>query len=135
MHLPFRLFPRVRLRQAGILSLLLTTVSLPSSFAIDRVGPGLQHFFSCFGVMLSDPNQHSQNCLPNRVPNPTGSISTSSGTNVVPVIPAPAPVVPAVVVVPVVAAPPAPTPDPVVTPPPPPPPAPDPCACGACYVF
>ncbi len=71
--------------------------------------------------MISDPNQHSQNCLPNRVPNPTGSISTSSGTNVVPVVPTPTPVV---VVVPAVVAPPAPAPvpDPVVTPPPPPPP-------------
>lgn len=132
MYRPLPAFRR-RLRRAGLVSLLLTTVSLPPAFAIDRVGPGLQHFFSCFGEMLSDPNQHSQNCLPNRVPNPTGSISTSSGTNVVPVVPTPTPVV---VVVPAVVAPPAPAPvpEPVVTPPPPPPPAPDPCACGACYV-
>ncbi len=42
MHPPTAAFGR-RLRRAGLVSLLLASVSLPPAFAIDRVGTGVQH--------------------------------------------------------------------------------------------
>lgn len=92
-------------------------LAAPQVQAFDRVAVGARHFFQCLGLMLSDPDQHSQNCLPNRVVTSYGSISGSGGGSGRLVLVVPPDNVP---------------PD-VVTPPPPPPP-PEPCsACGACY--
>jgi hypothetical protein len=98
-----------------LIGLLMAGVAIQPANAVDNVRREVRHFFECLGLMIGNPPGHADNCLPNRVPSPNGSIqSTTGGVSAVPVV--------------------APTP-PVVLPPPPPPPAPPACVCGACYAL
>lgn len=115
-----------RRRSALLVGLLLASVSMSSSYAFERVGVGARHFFQCFGLMLGNPPSHEDNCLPNRVPGPFGSIQEAGGNDGVVAVPV---VVPPVVTPPVVE-------PPVIVAPPPPPVVEDPtCNCGPCYAI
>jgi len=105
----FRFVTSWRYRQKPMLiGLLMASVSIVPAHAIENVRREARHFFECLGLMIGNPAVHEDNCLPNRVPGPFGSIqSTGSG---------------GAVAAPVVA-------------PPPPPAAPPACACGACYAI
>lgn len=80
-----------------------TFMATPQAYAIDNVVREARHFFECLGLMLTDPDLHAQECLPN--PYRPGMLSYDKGGS------APA----------------------VVVPPPPPPPPPPTCVCGPCY--
>lgn len=111
-------------RRPLLIGLLMASVSVLPVHAFENVRREAKHFFECLGLMISDPAMHEENCLPNRVPGPFGSIqSPGDGSGVVVVAPV---VVPPAAVPPVVA--------PPVAAPPAPPVVPPACACGACYV-
>ena len=107
--MPMRIVtPPGRRLWAVLVSLFLACISIQPAVAVETVRREVKHFFECLGLMIGNPAVHEDNCLPNRVPGPFGSIqSTGSG---------------GVVAAPVVA-------------PPPPPAAPPACACGACYAI
>lgn len=110
-----------RRRSALLIGLLLASVSMSPVHALERVQTGARHFFQCLGLMLGNPPAHEDNCLPNRVPGPFGSIQETGGGDGIIVAP--------VIVPPVV------TP-PVVVEPPPPPVVEEPtCNCGPCYAI
>lgn len=117
--MPVRSPKQVHRRWAVLFGLLMTGVAIQPANAVDNVRREVRHFFECLGLMIGNPPAHADNCLPNRVPSPNGSIQSTSGG-----VAAAPPVAPIVPVAPV-----------VVLPPPPPPPAPPACACGACYAI
>lgn len=94
--------------QSVFLGMLMASVSIVPAHAIENVRREARHFFECLGFMIGSPAVHEENCLPNRVPGPLGSIQSTGGGGVVSA--------------PVVA-------------PPAPPAAPPACVCGACYAI
>lgn len=106
--MPFRFMTFLGGRRRPLLiGLLMASVSVLPVHAFENVRREAQHFFECLGLMIGNPPVHAQNCLPNRVPGPFGSIQSPGESGDM------------VVVVPVVA-------------PPVPPAAPPACVCGPC---
>jgi hypothetical protein len=94
-----------RRRKVIALTLSASFIAAPQAHAFQDVVEGTRHFFQCFGLMIGDPNEHSVECLPNRVVT-SGPLVTEGG---------------------------GPSTRDIIAPPPPPPP-PVPCTpCGSCY--
>lgn len=70
-----------RPRRYAILLAVLSSTALvaPQAYSFERVVVGARHFFQCLGLMLSKPDVHAQECLPNRVESPFGSMSGTTG--------------------------------------------------------
>lgn len=69
------------LRTLGTTLLMAGMVILPSGSA-QAITPDVQaqadHYFHCLGLMLTDPEQHAEECLPNNIPNSNKSLSEPS---------------------------------------------------------
>ena len=128
--------PRSARRALVAATLTASVLAVPQAHAFERVVVGARHLIECVGLLLSDPEAHAAECLPNNIKFGPESLSGNTGGNYTTVA---APAAPPVIAPPPAPPPPAPPAEPVaeppviVTPPPPPPPAPDPCGCGSCY--
>ncbi|KKB08718.1 hypothetical protein [Devosia chinhatensis] len=107
---------RRRGRLAALSLILLAGIAQTPARAFDRVAEGVSYTLHCFGLLLSDPDQHVEECNPVFPPQRLDSIVEMRGGPPLPLMPPPAP---PPVVTPPVAPPPVVTP-PVVDPPPPP---------------
>jgi hypothetical protein len=69
-----------------------TFLATPHAYAIENVAREARHFFECLGLLLTDPDLHAQECLPNsHVPGPMILLKDGTGPAIVPPPPPPPP--------------------------------------------
>jgi len=85
-------------RRAGAVAIAATLAytAAPQAFAFGdpNLKPHIDHLITCIGLLISDPDAHAANCLPNRVPEVIYTEDNDSDD----FVPAPPPPPPSVVV-------------------------------------